>query len=30
LCPDAPYFIILFCLMPDILLFSLQGESAGA
>jgi hypothetical protein len=28
LCPNAPYFIILLCLMPDD--FTHQGERAGA
>jgi hypothetical protein len=27
MCPDAPYFIILLCLMPDD--FTRQGESAA-
>jgi hypothetical protein len=27
MCPDAPYFIILLCLMPDN--FTRQGESAA-
>jgi hypothetical protein len=28
MCPDAPYFIILLCLMPDD--FTRQEESTGA
>jgi hypothetical protein len=30
LCPNAPYFIILLCLIGQAIIFAVQEKSAGA